>query len=399
MVDMSLWIGLVLSLALLFYVAQRNLFIAMFAAAAALGLIALSFENFLGQLLLTFSDPSVIALAVVVATIAMIGGVLQRSGGMGDLVKNMRIGKKAFLISSPALLGMLPMPGGALLSAPMVDEGGTELSGDNKAALNVWFRHVLFLIYPLAPALIASAKIAGLEVYGILPYLVPFFILTLFTGYYFTVRSAQERMGYSGEFSLSGLLIPLSIILVAPLADLVLKIFMDLQVSEYATLGGVLISFAGAVLAASYGPGTLVEVAKDMEPWNFSLIILGMFAFLNVFKASGAPEAIADLNIPLPVLLVLISFLLGFATGRIQAPASIVIPVFLARFGLSSMPPLSFAITYFSIFLGYIITPVHPCVSISLNYFDTSLEAYLRRLIWPTSICLGAAALMSLLLL
>jgi len=396
---MSLWIGLALALALLLYVAQRNLFLAMFAAAVALGVIALPFGGFLHQLYVTFSDLSVLSLALVVATIAMIGGVLEESGGMGDLVKNMRIGKKPFLVFSPALLGMLPMPGGALLSAPMVEESGGELSGDNKAALNVWFRHVLFFIYPLATALIASVKIAGLEVYGVLPYLLPFFVVSLITGYYFTVRHAKEKMQYSGQFSLKGLLVPLSIILSAPLVDLLLKIFVKPEVSEFATLAGVLVSFLAAVLVSGYGREKLFDVAKKMEPWNFSLIILGMFAFLNVFKASGAPEALGELNIPLPVLLVLVSFFLGVATGRIQAPASIIIPIFLARFGGSSMPPMAFAITYFSIFLGYVVTPVHPCVSISINYFDTNLKAYLRRMIGPTLISLLVAVLLALFLL
>jgi len=396
---MILWIGLIVSLALLFLIAQRNLYLAMFAAAVSLGLITLPLGDFFGQLFETFTDPSVVSLALVVAAIAMIGGTLERSGGMRDLVRNMRIGKKPFLIFSPALLGMLPMPGGALLSAPMVEESGSELSGDNKAALNVWFRHILFFIYPLATALIASAKIAGLEVYGVIPYLMPFFVLTLFTGYYFTVRHAGRKMDYSDAFSPRGLLVPLSIILVAPMVDLLLKVFMKPEVTEYATLAGVLISFAGAVLFAGYGGRGLLEVTRKMQPWNFSLIILGMFAFLNVFESSGAPEELGSLDIPLPILLVFLSFLLGFATGRIQAPASIIIPIYLARFGGSSMPPVAFAITYFSIFLGYVVTPVHPCVSVSIEYFGTSLQAYMRRLIWPTLISLLVAGLLAVFLL
>jgi len=62
-----------------------------------------------------------------VAIIPLIGGGLEESGRMAELVSNLRIGRRAFLASSPALLGMLPMPGGALLSAPLVEREGEEV--------------------------------------------------------------------------------------------------------------------------------------------------------------------------------------------------------------------------------------------------------------------------------
>ncbi|MFP4646390.1 MAG: DUF401 family protein [Candidatus Acetothermia bacterium] len=390
---MTLWIGLAVSVAMLLVVAQRSLYVAMFAAAISLGLITLSPGEFLHQVYLTFTDPSILSLGLVVATIAMIGGTLEESGGMKRLVENLRIGKRPFLAFSPALLGMLPMPGGALLSAPMVEQGGSELESSTKAVLNVWFRHILFFIYPLATSLIASAKIAGLEVYDVVPYLFPFFVLSFVVGYYFFLRSTSEKLTYEREFSLRGLLVPLAVILVAPALDFLIKTFINPEVSEYATLVGVATSFAAAWAVSKYSLDDFKMVARKMEPWNFALIIFGMFTFLNVFIASGAPELLAKINMPLWGLLVGIGFVLGLITGRIQAPASIVIPIFLARTSYSVMPAASFAVAYFSIFLGYVISPIHPCVSVSMEYFDTSLRQYVRKLALPTILCLIVAVL------
>ena len=392
---MNLAIGLGISFAVLIYVAQKNLYLAMFAAATIMGLITLPFKEFIHQVYLTFSDPSIVSLSSLVFLIAMIGGILEESGGMADLVKNMRIGKKPFLAASPALLGMLPMPGGALLSAPMVDRSGKELEGSTKAALNVWFRHILFLVYPLSTALIASAKIAKLTVYSTIPFLFPFFLLAFFLGYFFYLREASEKMEYEGDFSLKGLLVPLTVILLAPIIDIVIKSTINPEVTELATLIGVFVSFVAAVLVSGYRGKKLLEVGKKMKPWSFSLIIFGMFTFLNVFVSSGAPETLGKADIPLPLLLVVIAFVLGLATGRIQAPISIVVPIFLARFGESSMPLIAFSITYFSVFVGYAISPIHPCVSVSIEYFDTSIRDYVGKLVYPSAISLGVLIIIS----
>lgn len=383
--EMVTWIALVISLLLLLVISQRNLALGMFIAATVLGLSTLSLERFFGQVEVTFSDPSVVSLAVLVGIIAMVGGVLEESGEMENLVRNMRIGKQPFLGASPALLGMLPMPGGALLSAPMVESSGEELSGDTKAVINVWFRHILFMIYPLAPALIASAKIANLNVYDTIPYLAPFFLVSVLIGYFFLLRETETRMQYSEDFSLRGLFIPLGVILMAPIVDIVLKTLFNLPVPEYSTLIGVVLSFSVAVIVTNYGFDELLQVAKKMKPWEFTLIVLGMFTFLNVFKVSGAPKVIADLNFPLPVLLVGVAFFLGLATGRIQAPASIIFPIFFVRQGVEVMPLLGFAIVYFSIFIGYAISPIHPCVSVSIEYFDTSVMEYFKKIV-PTAV-------------
>ena len=103
---MITWTALVISLLLLLVISQRNLAVGMFVAAAVLGLTTLSLQGFFDQVVTTFSDPSVVSLAGLVAIIAMVGGVLEESGEMENLVTNMRIGKRPFLGASPALLGM-----------------------------------------------------------------------------------------------------------------------------------------------------------------------------------------------------------------------------------------------------------------------------------------------------
>ncbi len=393
---MRLWIGFALSIVLLLFVSRRNLALGMAIAAAVLAAFTLTPASFGEALWQTISDPSVLLLALIVGLIPLIGGAMETSGEMGRLVSNLRIGVRPFLALAPALLGMLPMPGGALLSAPLIERGAGHTAPDVKAAANVWFRHALLLVYPLGPALIASAKIAGLDVYAVIPYLVPAFLLTLITGYVFLLRRASGRLSQSGAFSVVGLVVPLAIILAAPLLDLLLKGTIDLPVAEIGTSVGVFVSLVAAMAVGRLRFRQFGAIFRRMTPWKYALIVLAMFTFLNVFTASGVPERIAAMTLPPVVLCVVIGAVLGLITGRIQAPMSIVLPIYFSTYG--AMPAPVFALTYFAVFLGYILTPIHPCISVSVEYFETSMVPFLKRMIVPAAIGLVASLVVGLLL-
>lgn len=383
---MMLWIGFSLAILLLLVFSRRDLALGMGMATLALALFTHSLGTFGQALWQTISDPSVLLLTLVVGMIPLIGGVMEASGEMDRLVANLRIGIRPFLALGPGLLGMLPMPGGALLSAPLVEQGAGHAPADVKAAANVWFRHVLLLIYPLGPDLIASAKIADLEVYSVIPYLIPSFALSLILGYVFLLRRVSGKLKQPGAFSWVGLFIPLCIILVAPVLDLVLKRAAPLPYTEIGTVVGVSASlFMGIVIGKIRLP-QLGRIVRRAKPAKYMLIILAMFAFLNVFTSSGVPEQIGAMSLPPVVLCVVIGALLGVVTGRIQAPMSIIVPIYVTTYGAISAA--GFAATYFAIVLGYILTPTHPCISVSLEYFQTSLGAYVRRMAIPTATAL-----------
>lgn len=381
-----LWIGFSLAIILLLILSRRDLALGMGVATITLAIFTLSMGDFGAALSRTFTDPSVYLLALVVGMIPLIGGAMEATGQMDRLVSNLRIGTRPFLAISPALMGMLPMPGGALMSAPMVERGAAHAPGDIKAAANVWFRHALLLVYPLGSALIASAKIAGLELYGVIPYLVPPFLLTLVLGYLFLLRSVSGKLPVSGPFSLAGLLVPLSIILAAPVLDLTLKQAIRLPYSEIGTAVGVAVSLVLAFVVGHVRLPAFGRILKKAKPWKYMLIIVAMFAFLNVFASSGVPERIGAMALPPVVLCVVLGFALGLITGRIQAPISIVIPIYVSTYG--TITASAFAVTYFAIFMGFVLTPIHPCVSVSLEYFDSSLGAFLRKLAIPSIIAL-----------
>lgn len=394
---MLIWTGFALAIVSLLYISRRSLWLAMSAAAMVLALFTLSTSEMVEVLTRTIADPSVLLIAFVVGIIPLIGGALEESGEMDRLVANMRMGKRLFFAVSPAMLGMLPMPGGALLSAPLIERGGDGVSTDVKAAGNVWFRHAFLLVYPLGSSLIASAKIASIGLYQAILFLFPAFLLTVAIGYFILLRHVDGRMKHESEFSLAGLLVPLGIILSAPLIDVVMKSTLHLSYPEIGTAVGVSVSLLLAMAIGRIGPGRLPALAVKMKPWKYALIILAMFLFLNVFTLSGSPEMLAGLNMPPVLLCIVIGFALGMITGRIQAPIAIVVPIFVTSHGAISLP--AFAVTYFAIYLGYVISPVHPCVSVSIEFFSISMSKFLQRMALPVAIATLADLVVALFVL
>lgn len=400
---MLLWAGFAVATVLLVVLSRWGLALGLAVAALVLGAFALSPAEVGAALWKTLSDPSVLLLAGVVFLIPVLGGVMEASGQMTRLVGNLRVGVRPFLALAPGLLGMLPMPGGALLSAPLVEQGAGHVAADLKAAANVWFRHVLLIVYPLGSSLIAGAKVAGLDVYATIPYLAPAFALSLLLGGVFLLRNARPakkvdedptapaRAATRKPFSLRGLVVPLGILLAAPALDLTLASTAHLPVREIATAAGVLLSLTLSVIVGRVGPRSLRRITARARPWTYAAIVLAMFAFLNVFATSGVPERLAALSLPPLVLCLGVGFVLGFVTGRIEASLAVVLPIYASAYGPMTLP--GFALAYYAAFLGYVVTPVHPCISVSVAYFKTSIGALMRRLAPPVAI----GALVSLL--
>ncbi|MCK4416846.1 MAG: DUF401 family protein [Candidatus Latescibacteria bacterium] len=384
------WAGFLLSLFLLLIISRKSLWAGLVVAALTLGLFTLPFYRIWQEVYNTLTDPSILLLSFGVGLIPMIGGLMELSGLMDELVDNLRIGKRLFSAFSPALLGMLPIPGGALLSAPLLRKAGEGISEVEKSAINVWFRHILLLIYPLG-ALLATTKMAQLNLYVTMLYLIPGFILMFILGYLFLLKHIRGEISYSSDFRLKGLLVPVMIILIAPVIHFSLGTIFPKVLPEVFLVIGVVVS-----LTLALGFGNLrVERIKlawtKTGPWRFSLIIIGMFLFLNIFKASDASRIIAEVTFSRTLLLVGVGSILGFLTGRVQVPVSILLPIYYSKYGTNTMTSSVFALMFFSIFMGYVISPVHPCVSVSLEFFNVELKDFLKVLIIPILISLSIA--------
>lgn len=381
------------SLAVIIIISRRSLAFGIIAGALVLGVVTLPFKTFLDRLVVTCTDYEILAMSVAVGIIPLIGGAMKKSGQIDSLVENVRIRQKHMLAFAPALMGLLPMPGGALLSAPIMERSGHGVPPNIVATANNWFRHMFLFVYPLAPALIVLSAITNLDLYLCILYVLPFTIIATVIGYMFFLRSVKGDIIGKNGFSLKGLLIPLTVISSAPLLDFILKKFFGL--GNTATLIGVAVGLTLS-LALSAVKLPLGNLVKEMKPWNFALIIHGMFLYLHIFEKTDIGQSIAELPLPPLMLAIVAGFALGFLTGRVHLPGSIVFPVYLT--GVGSITPFVFALIYIAIYFGYINSPVHPCLVVTCEYFHISIRDMLKKLALPTALIMALIIALALII-
>ena len=355
----------------------------------ALGFALLAGVDFLLVLINVLADPSILALIVIMVLIPILGGIMEESGLMMEMIQKMRISKKSSLMMIPALFGLLPVPGGALMSAPIVQQIDSEEEANTKVSINVWYRHMLIMVYPLSSALIIASKLININLYILVLGLVPSLIIMWLIGYVLLVRKVTP-FTEQRERDLKRAFRNLLPILIAPVLDFIGRTFFNFPVPEVFLLIGLILSIWPALKFGKMKISSVKTISKKMKIWRFPLIIFSMFLFLEVFVLSGAPEEIASIDLSV-FHLILIGFFLGVGTGRIQLPISILIPIYLAQFTVSTMPLLDFVFIYTSVFVGYLITPLHPCVAYSTEYFETKFLKVVK--------ILGKPALISFILL
>ena len=387
------WLIFLFILGFIFIFSKKELSIVLGIAAILFGLFVQ--VDLLNVFYSVFTNPSIIFLALAVTLIPILGGIMEESEMMLELIKKLNVSKKAGLILTPALFGLLPVAGGALMSAPIVDQIDPKLDPNKKVGANVWYRHAFYLIYPLSAPLIVGSYLAGLSLYVvILALIIPFF-LTIFVGYFIILRNVHDSSKNESKRDLRSVFYNLIPLIIAPTIDFIGRLVFDISFPEIFLFFGILISIFVGIKFANMKFTYIKSITKKMRIWRFPLLIISMFIFLYTFQDSGVPEEISALNLSL-VIFLCIGLFLGFATGRIQLPITILIPIYLLQYSTPVVPLPHFAFIYFSIFLGYIITPLHPCIAYSVDYFETDYTDTLKYLATSSFVCFGVLILVSL---
>ena len=370
------WLSFIIVIGLVMVLSKYELGIIL--TLGALGFALLAGVNILQSLINVLTNPSILTLILIMIFIPILGGIMEESGLMMEMIQKMRISRKSSLMMIPALFGLLPVPGGALMSAPIVQQIDSEEDATKKVSINVWYRHMLIMVYPLSSSLILSSFLTDINLYVLVLGLIPGLIVMWLIGYIILVKNVSP-FTEQGERDLKRAFHNLLPILIAPIFDFVGRTFFNFSVPELFLLVGLVFSIWLALRFGKMNFSSVKTISKKMKIWRFPLIIFSMFIFLEVFVLSGAPEEIAVLDLSV-FLLILIGFFLGFATGRIQLPISIVIPIYLAPITVLTMSLIDFIFIYTSISLGYLITPLHPCVAYSTEYFETEFMKVVKIL-------------------
>jgi hypothetical protein len=301
----------------------------------------------------------------------------------------------------PMMMGLLPTPGGIMLSAPMVRDLGDHVGVDHTrlAAINFFFRHQWETVWPLFPAVPLIQGMLGISAFALISHNIAIMLLGTVGGLIFLLlpaippRSHKDPLGSGFVTNLRGFahaFWPIALVAVLyaavnipPAIGLLLAIFVFLLFHKVALSRWASIFKSG------------------LEP-DFALLILGALLFkLNLEAGAAIPAVVqflSQMNVPKHVVIFFLPLLVAYLTGVTMPTVAITFP-FLAPFiGAGEQAKVGLQTLAFSgLVCGLMATPVHLCLALSASYFEAPLLRILLKLLGPIVFVAAAGVLVAVL--
>ncbi len=393
---------------LVIYLLSRNksLATAMLAGSLLVGITAsdsltANLAAFFPTLYQALIDPITIQLVSLVALVTVFAYIMKEISLLQELIEITRyfISNLYLTITAiPSVIGMLPIPGGAIFSAPIIAPLGEkmEMSGARMTSINIYYRHLWYFCFPYIPSLIIAASLSGLNVYTIAAMHLPIVAIMIVVGWlYYTrtesrvvenaSRSASRKSRQQGQDKeikyqvrpswkkILEVIMPFIIVLFPP-------IFLPIEFTFSLLLG---IIYVILIKRESF---QLKMISRGFDG-KLTLGVLGIMIFRTFIENSegvfNLTEIFMEAGIPLLLLALIIPFLAGLLTGNHVGAIGIAYPILLVLFTDSNLYSLWHMIIFSSSYFGYVLSPFHLCNLMTIEYFDTTLKKYYRDMVIP----------------
>jgi integral membrane protein (TIGR00529 family) len=323
-----------------------------------------------------------IELAVLMTLIYVLASLMQETGAIGKLIKSLQsfFSKGGTLGLIPAIYGLMPVPGGALFSAPIVDEEGNKfnVSKSEKNFFNVWFRHIWFPVYPISYSIIVMADLARIDIYSLIAMNMFAFFLMILIGFLLlhmilknkemnkTSFSKNIKRDYHGFLYLLPPIVPVFFSVLT-----IVGIPQNISFIIGLVFAMILLFYLSDISMKKY-----FSIMKNSLTIKFALVIFGIMIFREIFDVSGANTSIFFLFNQLPVpplfIIIIVPFILGILTGYILSGVTLSFILIQPLFALTQLSVLGLTSIFFlSTFIGYLISPLHLCNVLSSEYLQT----------------------------
>jgi integral membrane protein (TIGR00529 family) len=402
-------LALVVSFAFLAVLLYRrvNLGITLNATAVFLALLSLSWQDIPNIIYATTSDVLTISVSLATFGIMLLSELYKETRIINRLSDSLsRIIKKPKVVLSvlPAVIGFLPVAGGALMSAPLVDSEAEKLNltPEKKAYVNLWFRHTIFPVYPLSQVLILAAALSASAVSSLILRNLPVVGVMVVVGYtlgFWKVSNPKNNELNKGKSELNSDLKDFSKAFSPILASIVVAVCLDAVFSDFPKQGfDVLIAVTvGIAVLIAISRLSLQVFLKPFKTWGIygiTFAAYGAFLLGNVIKATGISAIFGNLvasgSMDNTVLLILIPAVLGILTASALGGVSISIPILM---GIMTFSPKVASLVYMSAYLGYVISPTHLCLALTARYFKCPLGKVYKYVV-PSFIATFATVLL-----
>ena len=394
-------IGLLIAFILILglVIKRVNLGIAMLVGSIVIGLTSpqIGFNQFFKILRTGVVNQVTFELVLMIINITLIANVMKESKMIDQIIDNMLILFKRFeliLMMLPSIMGVLAIPGGAVMSAPMVDQIARDLglSNSKKLAINLLFRHIWYFIFPFVPGLILTAALIGVDVFFVIRHMFPLTLVMGIAGYLTLFRGIDHscwRKSTAGNKlqAIKGLLLGL--------LPLLLGIFLPLLTPLPFWLSLLL----GLIylLISQRNKIDFRTILRRIDG-KLPLAIIGIMVFKEfIGNLSALPQlanGIIAAGMPVWLLAIVLPGLIGFITGASSAAIGISLPLFIPLIGDLKGNMGYLVLIYYVGFFSYYLSPLHFCLLLTVEYFGLSLKESYRYLYLPMLAGLATAILL-----
>lgn len=332
----------------------------------------IGFESATSSIFNVFTHESSRSTILTVFMISVLGGLMGHYKILEEIVESLEKvikNKKNILMIIPAFIGLLVIPGGALLSAPFINNLGEELGirPPKRAAINLIFRHIAMFVMPFSTGLlIVASSFPDLNIARLLLYNILFVSLIVLTGYFLFIRGIKVD-NQSERKSLGKNLLKLGILTSPIYIPVILSLSTGLPFYITLILSLIIVYFLGnkknyiSVLLKSISWHTILTMIAILI---IKEIILNMDGLLNIFLT-----LFNNSNNILYTLLIffLTALFFGFITGNQGASLAIILPMISQLSITNNMLYIYIYFAYVSAFMGYYFSPLHLCQAFTVE--------------------------------
>jgi len=417
----GLKLGLTLLSIVLLMRARAAMGVALLAGTAVLGLLfPMSLADFGRAVLKGIFQEKTILLMVIVGGLLTFSGSLNATGQIQriiDAFTKMTGKSRLTLVTFPAVIGLLPMPGGAIFSAPMVEAAvkGAPITPSRTTAANYWFRHIWEYWFPLYPGIILFLTLTRVNREMFILAQLPMTLCALALGYVILLRGIRLGQERTRNFTAANLqvffkeLIPILLVVgcvlfLSTILDFLLGVAgpdkttapqgipADAHPSgevraalggaflkDMPVVAGLLLAFGWLFVFRGLTWRALGSLAFKKNTASMLFMVVGVVIFQSVLENGSA---VSDLNrqfersgVPLVAVICAVPFVCGLVIGVAFGFVGASFPLVIAL--LASMPESErlpyYCLAYIMGYTGMMLSPVHICLIVTNQYFKSHL--------------------------
>jgi len=366
------------------------------------------------------ASTNTIMLLLVVFQVMWLSNQMAQAGMMKELVDAVRerVSHRASLAVLPAVIGLLPMPGGAIFSAPLVDSCDVDgsIPPNLKACINHWFRHMWEYWWPLYPGVLLALDICHIPLWQFVAIQLPLTVAYVVAGYFFLLRKTPrgretiERTRNRPTTRLLPLVMPI-LVIVATYALVtagyagVRAVWAAARMNSYVPMSiGILLAMVALQRHHPLTGPQWRKILLSSRAVIFAGIVLAVLVYGGFIAAKlpdGTPVVeqmrleMHQWGIPMTAAVMVLPFVCGLTTGITVGYVGASFPILINLLGPN--PPLSrlfatIVLAYGVGHMGMMLSPVHICLVVTSEHFKTRLIRSIVGLLKP-AVCMVCVAI------